>query len=274
MPLINALSCSPNVHHWIHTSRQLRILHIFDKACNLLNERGEVLSVVSKKIGNGPFNLVVSDTRLFSEPLSINSPVSVQTGQLHIGDWFIHTEGTEIWCPRPNWENLHHKKMSILTQLAQVDMPFSQFYNPLVTKLAYTIANAEIGESKAIASQLAGLGQGLTPSGDDILLGAILASWIIHPLEIATEIAKGIADIAAPQTTSLSAAWLRSAGNGEAGVLWHEFFGTLLSENIIQAQAASDKILSVGETSGKDALTGFMAVFIAYAEHEATSCPS
>lgn len=274
MPLINALSCSPNVHHWIHTSRQLRILHIFDNACNLLNERGEVLSVVSQKIGNGPFNLVVSDARLFSEPLSINSPVSIQTGQLHIGDWFIHTESAEIWCPRPHWENLHHKKMSILTQLAQVDMPFSHFDIHLVSRLSIAIANADIGESKVIASQLAGLGQGLTPSGDDILLGATLATWIIHPLDVAKKIAKEITDIAAPQTTSLSAAWLRSAGNGEAGILWHEFFGTLFSENNVQAQAASDKILAVGETSGMDALTGFMAVFIAYAEHEATSCPS
>jgi len=274
MPLIKALSCSPNVHHWIHTSHQLRILHIFDNACNLLNKREEILSVVSQKIGNGPFNLVISDARLFSEPLSVNSPVSIQMGQLHIGDWVIHTEGADVWCPRPHWENLHHKKMPILTQLTQLDMPFSQFYNPLVTKLAYTIANADIEESKAIASQLAGLGQGLTPSGDDILLGATLAAWIIHPLDIATEIAKEITDITAPQTTSLSAAWLRSAGNGEAGILWHEFFDTLLSENNIQAQAASDKILAVGETSGMDALTGFMAVFIAYAEHEATSCPS
>lgn len=274
MPLIKALSCSPNAHHWIHTSRQLRILHIFDNACNLLNERGEVLSVVYQKIGNGPFNLVVSDVRLFSEPLSINSPVSIQMGQLHIGDWIIHTEGAEIWCPRPNWENLHHKKMSILRQLTQLDMPFSQFYNPLVTKLAYTIANADIGESKIIASQLAGLGKGLTPSGDDILLGATFAAWIIHPLDVAAKIAKEITDIAAPRTTSLSAAWLRSTGNGEAGLLWHELFDTLQSEKSVQAQAVLDKILAVGETSGADALTGFMAVFIAYAEHEATSCTS
>lgn len=274
MPLIKALSCSPNAHHWIRTSRQLRILHIFDNACNLLNERGEVLSVVYQKIGNGPFNLVVSDVRLFSEPLSINSPVSIQMGQLHIGDWIIYTEGAEIWCPRPNWENLHHKKMSILRQLTQLDIPFSQFYNPLVTKLAYTIANADIGESKIIASQLAGLGKGLTPSGDDILLGATFAAWIIHPLDAAAKIAKEITDIAAPQTTSLSAAWLRSAGGGGAGILWHVFFDTLLSEKNFRVQEALDKILAVGETSGMDALTGFMAVFIAYAEHEATSCPS
>lgn len=274
MPLIKALSCSPNVHHWIHTSRQLRILHIFDNACNLLNERGEVLSVVSQKNGNGPFNLVVQGNDLFTELLSTHFPVFTQAGQLHIGDWIIQTEGANIWSPHPDWVSLHYERANILHQLSQLEIPFSQFEYPLVSDLGYSLANADIGYAKGIASQLAGLGKGLTPSGDDILLGATLAAWIIHPLDVAAKIAKEITDIAAPQTTSLSAAWLRSAGGGGAGILWHVFFDTLLSEKNFRVQAALDKILAVGETSGMDALTGFMAVFIAYAEHKATSCPS
>jgi len=59
MQLINALSIAPDVNSWLANSRQLRILHIFDRACNLINERRKVLSIVTQQIGNGPFNLVI-----------------------------------------------------------------------------------------------------------------------------------------------------------------------------------------------------------------------
>ena len=53
------------------------------------------------------------------------------------------------------------------------------------------------------------------------MVGAIYASWILHPPEIAGTLGKEIADRTSPLTTSLSAAWLKSAGRGEAGILWH-----------------------------------------------------
>ena len=65
-----------------------------------------------------------------------------------------------------------------------------------------------------------------------------------------------IANIAAPLTTSLSGAWLRSAAKGEAGELWHEFFDALIEDKNMYLPMS--KILSVGETSGSDALMGFL----------------
>ena len=106
---------------------------------------------------------------------------------------------------------------------------------------------------------------GLTPAGDDFILGAVLAVWIIHPPEIARVLAKEVTDVAAPLTTSLSAAWLRSAGKGEAGVLWHNFFDDLISADQTAIQVSIDKILSVGETSGADALAGFIGALMCYA---------
>src|SRR5690606_7025438 len=99
----------------------------------------------------------------------------------------------------------------------------------------------------SITSKLAGLGIGLTPAGDDFLMGAIHAAWMIHPQEVAKNISKEIANIAVPLTTSLSGAWLKSASKGETGELWHDFFEALIKdENIFLPMS---KILSVGETS-------------------------
>jgi hypothetical protein len=87
-------------------------------------------------------------------------------------------------------------------------------------------------------------------------------------------LAKEITNTAAPLTTSLSAAWLRSAGRGEAGILWHDFFDALESAVPAQIETATNSILAMGETSGADALAGFIGTFNSYAEFEIKPCHS
>jgi len=308
---INVLSLSPDVNDWLANSRQPRILHVFDHASNLINERREVLSIVTQQIGNGPFNLVIEDDVLFSEHLNLQSLISVFPNQLNLGDLTINTDNTKLWSPRPDWEMLHADRDDILQRLMSLrasdsersnprhreeiassprsryapmnntglldqrllamTLPQSpitnyQFSNSPVTSLLLALANADLPSSLTAAQQLAGLGIGLTPAGDDFLLGAVLAAWIIHPPEIAGVLAEEIANTAAPFTTSLSAAWLRSAGKGGAGILWHEFFDALISVDPFNIRDSMDKILAIGETSGADALAGFVGVFISWAE--------
>lgn len=288
MKVINACSYTSFASDWLTSTHHPRILHIFDRACNLINERREVLSIVTRQIGNGPFNLVIEDDVCFAEHINLKSPVSNYPHQLTLGDLTVHTAGAELWNPHPNWELLRSQKENISSHLTQLPtlaphasagvtnhlLTKHQFSNPLISNLFSSFVATDIPTAKSLAAKLAGLGIGLTPSGDDFLMGALYAAWIIHPPDVAGNLAREIAETVAPLTTSLSAAWLRSAGRGEAGVLWHELFGALQSENSVQVQIVFDKILAVGETSGMDALTGFMAVFIGYAEREAKSCHS
>jgi hypothetical protein len=106
------------------------------------------------------------------------------------------------------------------TGLNQLKLPITQ---SLISNLSSALVTADISSAQTITSQLAGLGQGLTPAGDDFIMGVVLAAWIIHPREVASVLAEEITKIAVPLTTSLSASWLRSAGRGEAGILWHNF---------------------------------------------------
>ena len=255
MSSLNALSHTLGVRDWLANSHHPRILHVFDQACNLINERGDVLSIVTPQIGNGPFNLVIENDVSFSEHLHEQSSISIRGSQLQLGDLTINTADANLWSPLPAWETLHAKRDDILTRLSFSPIPDFQFPNSLSSFLA----NADLSSSIEAAQQLAGLGIGLTPAGDDYIMGAILAAWILHPPKIAKALAENIAAIAAPLTTSLSAAWLRSAGRGEAGILWHEFFDALISGNSAHIQESVEKILAVGETSGADALSGFLS---------------
>jgi hypothetical protein len=266
MRSINALSFAPDARDWLANSRHPYILHVFDRACNLINERREVLSIVTPQIGNGPFNIVIEDDVLFSEHLHIQSPISIRESQLFLGNFVILFDYANTWCPRPNWERVHVKKDKITDRISKLQITNDQF----PSSLSSALANGDISSCLAAARQLAGLGQGLTPSGDDFIMGAIHAVWIIHPFEVSSVLAGEIAKTAAPLTTSLSAAWLKSAGKGEAGILWHEFFDALISGTMTAIQESMEKILAVGGTSGADALAGFAGVFTSLKEKELT----
>lgn len=60
--------------------------------------------------------------------------------------------------------------------------------------------------------RLAGIGEGLTPAGDDLLVGYAAGLTLWHGRE---EEARAIADVAAPRTNLLSATLLRHAARGE-----------------------------------------------------------
>ncbi len=167
-------------------------------------------------------------------------------------------------------EVLNHQHISITNSLTLRQV---QGKSP-ISNLSTAIVAADISSALTMASQLAGLGIGLTPSGDDFLLGVVLATWIIHPPEIAKPLAKEITNVAAPLTTTLSAAWLRSAGRGDAGTLWHDFFDALFLGDPGAIQLQINRLLSIGHTSGADALAGFIGTFLSYAEAEAKLCHS
>jgi uncharacterized protein DUF2877 len=265
MQRISALSLTHNVKNWLANSGHPRILHIFDSVCNLINERHEILSIVSPQIGDGPFNLVLEKDVLFSTYLNIESLILIFPTQLKLGDLTIQTVNASLWSPVPDWETLHAQRAEIFSRIAS--FPFNTLQASLPTHLLSTFSTAmivpDLATSLAAGKQIAGLGQGLTPAGDDFIFGAILAAWIIHSSEVAKSLAEEITSATAPLTTSLSAALLRSAGRGEAGIRWHEFFESLVSGDLLSTQGAMGKILAIGETSGADALAGFISVFTA-----------
>jgi hypothetical protein len=264
---LKAVSYTSTVKSWLANSSTPRVLHVFDHACNLINEQKEVLSIVGPGIGNGPFNLVLVDEVLFSEHLSAGSQITILDDQLGIGDVRINTRNSRLWDPVPYWAGLHTEKEKILSTFRSLSIPEHKpsISDTLLTAFSSALVNADSEASITASKKLAGLGNGLTPAGDDFMMGAMHAAYIIHPYETAFSLTNEIATAAAPLTTSLSAAWLRAAGKGETGILWHEFFDQLISASRTDSLArAMHKILSVGETSGADALAGFSHLLANY----------
>lgn len=279
--IIDSAAMTHRVQNWLASSDSARILHVFDHACNLINERNETLSIVTQKIDEGPFNLVIGNEINFTDHLTAQSPVSKTLTALYLEDLTIHWGSARLWNSQPKWKMLHSQRDKLCKQVQQLPntnyltsprtsgVANSSVLLPILHSshsLASSLATAQLPSSIAAVKRLAGSGIGLTPSGDDYIMGAMYAAWIIHSPEAAQEITRQIAEAAARLTTSLSGAWLLAASNGEAGILWHKFFDALITGEATSIQRQVSAILSVGATSGADALAGFFDTIFAFME--------
>jgi hypothetical protein len=106
------------------------------------------------------------------------------------------------------------------------------------------------------AARLAGLGGGLTPAGDDFLAGVMLWAWLAHP--IPQDVCRTLLETASPCTSTLSAAFLQAASEGECSAAWHRLLVALEGGTRRQLAATLREVLSQGNTSGADSLAGFL----------------
>jgi hypothetical protein len=134
--------------------------------------------------------------------------------------------------------------------------------------LAAGLAGRDAAILAATVQRLVGRGPGLTPAGDDVLAGALLAG---HGGPVATRLAAALPDGLRQRTTALAAALLRAAVRGS---------GTTEGVAVVDAvrghrslAAPLRRLLAVGHTSGADTALGILvgaraAIAAAAGRHE------
>ena len=111
---------------------------------------------------------------------------------------------------------------------------------------------------------LLGLGPGLTPSGDDLLCGALVALHAIGKVDAARDLHGAIAGAADLATSPLSAAFLRAAAVGQSSESLHEIIILLLENQSVSRPL--EAVARIGHTSGWDALAGAVLILRAFAQ--------
>jgi len=281
---------APRALEWLASATKPRIHSLYRQSINLINANRSLLSVVVPEVGPGPFAIVVAQPEAAFEgftELDLESSVTISSHRIEIGHIQVDATSAEEWKPQPDWqrfgEDLDRAAKSKLAELLREHAPPGSFAplavgalpepdqtiqskalhaaaRPAELLLSSLDAGDRDGAGEA-ASGLAGLGGGVTPSGDDYLQGAIHAIWAKLNTELARPMGEAIASEAAPRTNAVSAEWLWSAARGEAGVDWH-----LLAQAIATNQQVADtmiRLLHRGHTSGADAMAGFLATISA-----------
>lgn len=270
-----------------------KVLAVFQHACLLTLRAEKVVALVLPEIGDGPLNIVLEkldpslrwdQSGIFSATEPGMSAILSRKG-LRIGEMEIALGGAEPWEPRPNWKRLRQNRGGIENRL-----PFLKTFAPkhcpedsllslvasdpdLAASEQRSVRSArvvvqdslqrlqagwagDLNELQSGGAQLAGLGGGLTPAGDDFLTGVMLWAWLSHP--VPHQFCKCLLESSATHTTMLSAAFLRGAAEGECSAAWHHLLTALDGGMEHQLTGAVVEVLSFGHTSGADALAGFV----------------
>jgi hypothetical protein len=261
------------------------VLAAFERSA-YLDLAGRVVAVAADGVGRGPFAIVVRDQSAI-QPVRVGDPVRLEGGMLWIGQHGVDVRAADAWDPalaafgetpvEPREGALEDviealkagtPRESIVPLLDPVPVGSRGTARPLLDSLrdgleaigAFLTGRIDaVGVSRAIVSTVAGRGPGLTPSGDDLLVG-IMHAMTVWPARVpqtgCREGTRLFAEAALPHTTRISAAYLEAAACGQATEPWHDLVRSLKQSRAARCGTVR-RLLHVGETSGADALTGF-----------------
>ncbi len=288
---VKARSISRSVAEWLEQrSSAGRVSAVFERSFLLVASDSQVTAVVLPGISDGPINIVVDARPSDLAALEPGMPAALEGGRLQVGALEVCLESGVLWEPCPDWQRLRARVESCSGRLAliqtlcarlaptgtllmltdpcldcspdrvQADAPpgsslvFKEAWEAAATLRRGWVGDVALLQSGAV--QLAGLGGGLTPAGDDFLCGFMLWAWLDHPNH--DMVCGLLLKTAAPRTTILSAAFLRAAARGECSPAWQSLLAALSGGTDEEAAVAVQKVLAYGATSGADALAGFL----------------
>ncbi len=237
-------------------------------------------------IRNGPLTLI-ADMGAAPCGLHPGQPARIAENRIAIGAVTFTYERCEPWHP-PRWPRAAAR--SVLAQagdailrraatdapaegfgraIADVEMPhgaFARIARRRVARLRSWLAQsgaAHDAPTRALpdpARDLVGLGPGLTPSGDDFLIGALalldaLADHHADACPMRENLARAVSHLPPGLTSPLSHCLLRVAAAGHFGEALHAAVSACVSGD---AGAAIAAIRDIGHTSGWDMLAGIV----------------
>jgi len=127
--------------------------------------------------------------------------------------------------------------------------------HPGAAALKGWLATGAHGAAPTAAAALIGQGPGLTPAGDDLVGGALIALHAMRRRAVAARLGAWALRLARSRTSRISRAHLACAARGEGGMALHALLNALLAgrRKPVRELAAVD---AVGHTSGWDAAAG------------------
>jgi hypothetical protein len=139
-----------------------------------------------------------------------------------------------------------------------LDDPWLERARVLIDLQLDAIRTGDLGGAIAATMDLIGLGVGLTPSGDDYLVG-FLAGLEASRQPGHPALAAAIAANAPSRTTEIGASMLIHAARGEYAERLHDVLLAIASPSGEELDRAIVRALAYGATSGADTLVGLLA---------------
>ena len=286
-------------HHFTGT-----VHSVFQQACNVKLEPQGLLALLASVNNNVPhgIRLNTSSQPLFLD-LCVGQSVACRGGILRIdgSDFYIDLRGARLWhvdlqelridlrqqAQARSWtvawsELRTFRRRSVLSEILEVLSPSKKPSSPQaaaedllqpsrhpVPALLQATRDFQLEEAGVSINTLIGLGPGLTPSGDDFLVGFLAGLWCTagadpSRMRFLSALGAELSE-ASRNTNEISGAYLRSATKGQVS----ELIATLAMQlhqanNMSNVRTAMQAALQVGHTSGTDGVLGLLLGCLAW----------
>lgn len=212
-----------------------RVVGCFSHGCYVRTATG-LAALAGPAVSPGPLHVTLPHDL----PTVEGEPVALDGDQIWAEGWHVDLRQAARYDPAPP------ASVDRLRQAVSDDVPWPGDVS--VTEAEVVAALAALGLDAA-RRLLQGRGGGLTPSGDDVLAGALLvAAWS------GSSQPPGVA--AAAETTELSLAFLRWAAAGQSIQPVHDLVERAACGDLTGAAAAARRVAGVGASSGTALLAG------------------
>lgn len=278
---------------------------VFQQACNLWLEPGMLLTLLPSQKGNVPhgIRLNTSHESTFADLAQVGQPVACRGGLLRIdgADFSVDLRNARLWqvdlrsiridLRRPvqaqawvvAWSELRRsyhtsertKHFGSLSPpqgqpiISVSSKNLSQQRVSTILSLLQATCYLQLEKARLSIRSLIGFGCGLTPSGDDFLVGYVTGLWITAGSDsprtqflysLSVELHE-----AAHSTNTISCAYLEAAAKGHVSELIATLAQQLERPNDMRGvRTATQAALQVGHTSGRDGVLGMLLGCIAW----------
>ncbi|MEL0325067.1 MAG: DUF2877 domain-containing protein [Rhodospirillales bacterium] len=240
-------------------SSHARITHVFHKS--FYAEVGDqLICVLAEDFLNGPINICVNE---IPRILDVGTCIEISSTKAKIWEpiKFGPINADRLFENLPETYRKDLIKPKSLLPKSLSSPLFKTIAQPALIDLCLFLRDKKTAPVPAIKSLL-GLGPGLTPSGDDFLIGMMLVLHTVGEKDLFLKLAKIVKNFASLQTSSISNAHLSAmTDSAQANCLLHELLFALQGKKSIKQ--ALIRAENFGHSSGKDAIAGIITALFA-----------
>lgn len=256
-----------------------RVHSVFAQACNVMCH-DTLLTLCASDLGDGPtlLRLARGVPRDLRALFDVGEPVHCRQGRVRTARTELLLTHARVWSPAPLREFLPAARIQANLLLASRCLAHRRSTHPSVIDgaacgvvAALRDACRDLDPERVVlcVDRLIGWGEGLTPAGDDFLIGLIagLGARVQgqqrrHELLGAISAALGRAT---HRTTPIAAHYLHLAAHGHYTQALVQLLDALLCEDRAPlVDAALHKALAIGATSGADTVCGMSSALQAW----------
>lgn len=287
-PLIQPLSMDDRFLSTLRQSERWQIHSVFSNTVNLSAPSLPLLTVSNQQTDSLPLSLMTQGIDFDRLRPAIGHPVRHHAHTLYLHDQYaFHLGGTPTthYLPAASLDEAQQAGLAqalpalqqVLQQQARLGSfvpraqasPFEQALSNLLHQQAQALGlSLQAAHPPAIDAAvlgLLGLGVGLTPSGDDYLVGALAALRCVQPQAAVTQaLIASIERHAGPQTNAISAQALSCACQHYFKSSLTGLIDSLIQQHTPAAMQHLSQLLHTGSTSGTDIAYGLLDTLLLF----------